>query len=70
MPALIEEGPGTPYICYGSSLIFIRQCPECALYVRADHSCEVNGFGEVRDNEPNATCKRHGRVQMPFVGHY
>jgi len=30
----------------------------------------VNGFEQVDETKPNATCKRHGYVAMPFVGYY
>ena len=70
MPAEFEEGPGTPYISYGERATFIRQCPECARYVKADETARMRGIDLEEPVGPNATCKRHGRVSMPFVGFF
>jgi hypothetical protein len=45
--------------------IFIRLCPVCGRFVKADDSINCNIDG-VPIDEANATCKKHGRVQMPF----
>lgn len=59
------------YITYGdgdNSLMFIRRCPECSRFVKADKEVFSNGNGLV--NTPNAVCSKHGAVQMPFLGFY
>lgn len=57
------------YITYGDDekLMFIRRCPECSRFVKANKTVNV-GIG-LKD-EPNAICKKHGAVQMPFLGFF
>lgn len=68
-----ENGPrtgySTPPTVYGegSTGVFVRVCPKCGRFVKADGGISVNGLGEVKD-EPNATCAKCGRVSMPFEG--
>lgn len=53
----------TPTIAYekGDEIaLFYRVCPICGRFVKAD------GVTMLNSDEPNATCKRHGRVRMPF----
>jgi len=47
--------------------MFIRRCPVCEKFVKADKSVFINMLGEVF-GEPNATCSKHGRVRMYFYG--
>ena len=47
--------------------IFVPNCPRCGRFVRADKTVKVNGLGEI-SRMPNATCKKDGRVTMPFEG--
>lgn len=60
---------GIPRKCYGEDgALFVPVCPTCGRFVKADDSVRINGLGEV-SKEPNATCKKHGRVCMPFEGY-
>ena len=59
----------TGYDCgpeFGTA-VFLPKCPTCGRFVRPDETIQVNGLGEF-DGEANATCKRDGRVAMPFEG--
>lgn len=47
--------------------VFVPVCPKCGKFVKADKSIRVNGLG-LRAEEPNATCKKCGRVEMPCEG--
>ena len=65
-----QESPRKSYESpYGGLLMFIRVCPECGRFVIADKKIT---FGETFDGvyrfDPNASCKTHGRVVMPFEG--
>lgn len=58
------------YINYGDDgerLTFIRRCPECSRFVKANESVSSGEMG-LKD-EPNATCTKHGAVKMPFLGY-
>jgi hypothetical protein len=46
---------------------FIPVCPNCGRFVKADESIRVNGLEDYK-REPNATCKKCGRVEMPCEG--
>jgi hypothetical protein len=50
-------------------LLFIPVCPKCGRFVKADKAVTVNGLGEYV-SKPNATCKKDGRVEMPFEGFF
>lgn len=58
---------GTPTIVYGfwdnEFAIYYKVCPKCGRFVKAD---DTTRLPEHQGNEPNATCKKCGRVQMPF----
>lgn len=62
-----------PQVAYGDEsdemggAAFERSCPACGRLVRADKSIVFDGRGQPK--EPNATCKRCGRVAMPFLGY-
>lgn len=64
---MLDYGEGTPIVSYGPFdgcyALFYRVCPKCGKYVKAD---EKSRLGEYLGSDPNATCKRCGRVQMPF----
>lgn len=49
-------------------LVFLPVCPMCGRFVKADGSVLVNGKGELM-LQPNATCSRCGRVEMPYEGY-
>lgn len=60
----IEYENNYPTIMYGtgaSAYVFYRICPYCGRFVKADNSSKGPECG------PNATCKKHGRVEMPFL---
>lgn len=53
----------TPRVIYGDGergKVFLRVCPRCGRFVKAD------GAANLVDD--NAACKKHGRVKMPFEG--
>ena len=54
---------------YGSeesgTLSFIPVCPLCGRFVAPDKTVRI---AEVLIDEPNATCSKCGRVEMPFEG--
>jgi len=65
---MIQEG--SPLVSYGDEgAMFLRTCPICGRFVKADETILINGLGEVK-MEHNATCKVHGRVTMSFLGYY
>ena len=66
-----EYSENMPTIFYGPVddcwLVLYRICPKCGRYVKADDGTKLP---EYQGNEPNATCKKCGRVQMPFCTWY
>ena len=61
-----------PMACYGGGdggevYCFIRMCGGCGRYVKADGSISFNGL-EQYIKQPNATCSKCGRVEMPSIG--
>lgn len=61
----------TPLVSYVGGAAFARVCPVCGRFVKADDTITVRGLDDrVDEKTPNATCKRHGRVAMPFLGYY
>lgn len=56
-------------VCYGDDdlWIFIPVCPICGRFVKADKSIYINELTGVK-KEPNATCKKCGRVEMLCEG--
>jgi len=65
-PEYIES----PRIIYGEGAQFIRACPKCGRFVKPDEEILFGGFDEQPKKQPNATCKKCGRVEMPFEGYY
>ena len=56
------------HIHYGG-LSFHVVCPTCGEPVEPDKSIGVDDNGDyIKEN--NATCARHGRVQMPYDGKF
>jgi len=56
-------------IVYGADgATFVPVCAKCGRFVKADEVVYFNGFGE-RKRQPNATCAKCGRVEMPFEGY-
>lgn len=66
-----EHGENTPIVAYGevdgSYPVFFRVCPKCGRFVKPD---DASKYGEYLGKEPNATCKKCGRVQMDFAWWY
>ena len=62
-----EFGGDYERVQYDCGATYVRRCPICYRFVKADESIRVNGLDEIMD-EPNATCKQHGRVKMIFEG--
>ena len=64
---ILEYGENTPTVAYHAVddciPLFYRVCPKCGRYVKADDAVRIP---EYAGNEPNATCKKCGRVQMDF----
>lgn len=65
------RGEGTPIVIYGAvddcRPVFYRVCPKCSRYVKPDEKTRIPGDpGYPGGDQPNATCKRCGRVRMPF----
>ena len=59
----------TPRVAYGEGMCFLRICPTCSRFVKADDVVMVDGLHE-QPKGPNAVCAVHGRVQMPFEGYF
>lgn len=55
------------WVKYGDWL-FLPVCPTCGHFVKADETILINGLGDYKRDEPNATCARCGRVIMPCEG--
>lgn len=55
-------------VSYERGATFVPVCPKCGRFVTADKEIIVNGFEEWQ-KQPNATCKKCGRVEMPFEGY-
>ena len=66
---MYDEYENSPIVIYGherdESPMFYRVCPKCGRFVKADDATQIP---EYLQDKPNATCKRCGRVQMPFAG--
>lgn len=60
-----DEGWWTRTVTYGGQ-VFSARCPVCARFVRVNKTAKVyvEHAGLV---EPNARCKRHGRVMTPWL---
>jgi len=59
-----EEWENVPTVQYGhgdDSPVYYRVCPVCSRYVKPDNASTIPEY--LIDN---ATCKKHGRVKMPF----
>jgi hypothetical protein len=68
------EWPDLRRVCYGESnteygqAVFVPVCPQCSRFVTADPAMRFGEHGIT--DAPNATCKTHGRVLMPFEGFF
>jgi len=60
--AAYDDGQGG-YAC------FVPRCPLCSKFVKAGTVyMSIDGVADLK--RPNAVCKRHGDVTMPFDGYY
>lgn len=64
-----EYDPEGPFITYGDGATFRRVCGKCSKFVKADEVVFVNEETGLKD-QPNATCREHGRVKMDFIGFF
>jgi hypothetical protein len=62
----MHEYENTRRVIYGGGATFVPVCTQCHQYVKADDCIMANDSG-LKD-QPNATCKRCGRVKMIFEG--
>lgn len=60
---------GSPTVLYGNEALFIRVCPKCGRFVKGDAKIQLTAEGPPVQ-QPNASCRKCGRVQMPFEGYY
>ena len=67
---MANEYEGLRRVVYGSGeyerATFVPVCPHCGRFVRADEKKRFQNEGIV--DEPDATCAKCGRVEMPFEG--
>lgn len=72
MKALLGEQPSVAYDhdVLGESAVFVRVCPHCCRFVKADDTLPTKVNGDFDSERPNATCSRCGRVAMEFEGWY
>lgn len=61
------EYEGTRRVVYEGDATFVPVCSQCGRYVKADDTIQIDGNGLLA-NQPNATCKKCGRVKMLFEG--
>ena len=59
----------TRRIQYDGGATFVPVCENCGRFVKSDETIRVNELTGLSD-EPNATCKKCGRVHMIFEGFY
>jgi len=61
---------GSPRMNYSNGACFIRVCPKCGRFVKADDGILINSLTEEILDLSNATCKKCGRVNMPLEGYF
>lgn len=59
--------PDGPYHQYEGGATFVRVCPKCNRFAKADEYVLVNEETGLKPG-PTGTCSKHGRIEMPFVG--
>lgn len=58
-------------VSYGEeNATFVPVCEKCGQFVKADSSIKLHGMDGYWKGGPNATCKKCGRVEMPFEGFF
>ena len=56
-------------IVYEGGATFVPVCEKCGRFVKADKTVEVSEMNGLK-KQPNASCKKCGRVEMLFEGFY
>jgi len=59
---------GTPRTVYGEGATFVRVCPTCGRFVRARRLIRFHFEGPPIDGRWTGTCRKCGRIEMPFEG--
>jgi hypothetical protein len=59
----------SPRVVY-NGYCYVRICPKCGRFVKADDNVMGRGIDSdwIPARQPNATCKKCGRVEMPAEG--
>ena len=60
-------------VVYEGGMWFLPVCPKCGRFVKADKTLKVlhnERTGSNKMEEPNATCKKCGRIFMFFEGYF
>jgi len=55
-------------VSYKGGAQFVPVCPQCGRFVKADKTILENEITGVK-KQSNATCKKCGRIEMPFEGY-
>ena len=53
---------------YNGGATFVPVCPHCGRFVKSDDNIKVSQWDDRISDDPNANCKKCGRVNMPFEG--
>lgn len=60
----------TKRVSYEGGATFVPVCMKCGRYVKADKEIRTNKWSDFLMRGPNATCKRCGRTEMLYEGHF
>lgn len=63
-----NEYEGVRRVQYDGGATFVPVCVKCRRFVKADKTVQANDSG--LKSQPNATCKKCGRVEMLFDGFF
>ena len=67
----MDEYQNTRRVAYDCDIngtaVFVPHHENCGLFVKADATIAVGDDTGLKE-QPNATCKKHGRVEMLFEG--
>lgn len=63
------EYEGVKRVVYDGGATFVPVCEKCGRFVKADKAIEVSEISGLK-KQPNATCKKCGRVEMLFEGFF
>ncbi len=65
-----DENPRATYDSRGEGdVVFVRICPKCSRFVKADPTVTMAG-SVMQPEGTNATCSQCGRVAMPLEGYF